>query len=236
MEAETKAKLVRRMVWSGTVIAALLLAAFTLPVREWLGHLLAWIETNSETAWLVFVGVYILACVLLLPGLILTLAAGAIFGLVQGIALVSFASVAGATAAFLIGRTIARDWVRHRAEALPRFRALDRALAQKGFLIVVLTRLSPLFPFNLLNYAYGLTAVRTRDYVLASWLGMLPGTALYVYLGSAAAGLAQIASGDVETGSGGRALFVLGLVATVAVAILVARTASRALDKELRET
>ncbi|MCI0434852.1 MAG: TVP38/TMEM64 family protein, partial [Gemmatimonadetes bacterium] len=161
---------------------------------------------------------------------------GAIFGLAQGIALASLASVAGATAAFFIGRTIARGWVSHRVESLPRFRALDRALAQKGFLIVMLTRLSPLFPFNLLNYAYGLTAVRVRDYVVASWLGMLPGTALYVYLGAAAADLAQVAAGNFDSGSGGRVLLVIGLLATVAVAILVARTASRALDREIRET
>lgn len=226
----------RRLILFGAALVVLLLAAFTLPVREWLGQLLAWIEAHRETAWLSFVVAYILACVLLLPGLILTLAAGAIFGLVQGIALVSLASVAGATAAFLIGRTTARDWVRHKAELLPRFRALDRAIARQGFLIVMLTRLSPLFPFNLLNYAYGLTAVRVRDYVLASWLGMLPGTVLYVYLGSATASLTQIAGGEVQSGRGGRAIFFIGLIATVAVAILITRIASRALARELRNT
>lgn len=226
----------RRSILFRAAIVVLLLAAFTLPVRDWLGHLLAWIDAHRETAWLTFVAAYILACVLLLPGLILTLAAGAIFGFFQGIAVASLASVAGATAAFLIGRTSARDWVRQKAESLPRFRALDRAIARRGFLIVMLTRLSPLFPFNLLNYAYGLTAVPVRDYVLASWLGMLPGTVLYVYLGSATSSLTQIATGEVQSGRGGRVLFFVGLIATAAGAMLIARTASRSLARELRNT
>lgn len=224
----------RRILVFVVLIALLLVGVFTLPVREWLAQLLEWIDTHRQVAWLAFVAAYILACVLLLPGLILTIAAGALFGVVQGIVLVSLASVAGATAAFLIGRTFARDWARAKVQALPRFAALDRALEQKGFLIVLLTRLSPLFPFNLLNYAYGLTGVKLRDYVLASWIGMLPATAMYVYLGSAAASLAQIARGDVQAGTGGRILFFVGLAATLAVAIVVTRLARRALDRELQ--
>jgi uncharacterized membrane protein YdjX (TVP38/TMEM64 family) len=223
----------RRALIFALAVIVLLVGAFALPVKEWLGQLLAWIDAHPQIAWLAFIGSYIAACVLLLPGLILTIAAGALFGLVQGVLLVSVASVAGATAAFLIGRTFARDWARGKAHRLPRFAALDRALEQKGFLIVLLTRLSPLFPFNLLNYAYGLTGVRLRDYVVASWIGMLPGTVLYVYVGSATASLAQVARGDVSAGRGGRILFIIGLVATVAIAVLVTRMARRALDREL---
>lgn len=223
----------RRILFFALAIVILLVAAFTLPVRDWLAQLLEWISTHRQVAWLVFIGTYILACVLLVPGLILTIAAGALFGVVQGIALVSLASVAGATAAFFIGRTLARDWARSKVQALPRFAALDKALQQKGFLIVLLTRLSPLFPFNLLNYAYGLTGVKARDYIIASWIGMFPATALYVYLGSAAASLTQIASGDVSAGKGGRVLFFVGLAATLAVAVYVTRVARRALDREL---
>jgi uncharacterized membrane protein YdjX (TVP38/TMEM64 family) len=223
----------RRALIFALAAIVLLAGAFALPIEAWLGQLLAWIETQRQIAWLVFIASYIAACVLLLPGLILTLAAGALFGLVQGVILVSVASVAGATAAFLIGRTFAREWARDKAQALPRFALLDRAVEQKGFLIVLLTRLSPLFPFNLLNYAYGLTSVRLRDYIAASWIGMLPGTVLYVYLGSVAGSLAQVARGDVSAGSGGRILFIIGLVATVAVAVLVTRLARRALDREL---
>ena len=224
----------RRILVFVILIALLLVGAFTLPVREWLAQLLEWIATHRQVAWLAFAAAYILACVLMVPGLILTIAAGALFGVLQGIVLVSLASVAGASAAFLIGRTFARDWARAKAQALPRFAALDRALEQKGFLIVLLTRLSPLFPFNLLNYAYGLTGVTLRDYVLASWVGMLPATAMYVYLGSAAASIAQIARGDVQAGTGGRILFFVGLAATLAVAVVVTRLARRALDRELQ--
>jgi uncharacterized membrane protein YdjX (TVP38/TMEM64 family) len=223
----------RRVLIFLLAVIALLIAAFFLPVKAWLAQLLTWIDAHREIAWLSFIGAYVVACVLLLPGLILTIAAGALFGLLQGVVLVSLASVAGATAAFFIGRTFARDWARTKVQAMPRFAALDRALEQKGFLIVLLTRLSPLFPFNLLNYAYGLTGVRARDYVIASWIGMLPGTVLYVYVGSAAASLAQVASGDVSAGGGGRVLFFIGLVATVAVAVLVTRMARRTLDREL---
>ena len=223
----------RRVLLFALVLSVLLVAAFALPIADWLAQLLAWIDANRQIAWLAFIASYIVACVLLLPGLILTLAAGALFGLLQGVILVSVASVAGATAAFLIGRMLARDWARQKVQALPRFAALDRAVEEKGFQIVLLTRLSPLFPFNLLNYAYGLTSVRLRDYVVASWIGMLPGTVLYVYLGSAAESLSQVAGGDVNAGSGGRILFIIGLVATVAVAVLVTRRARRALDREL---
>jgi uncharacterized membrane protein YdjX (TVP38/TMEM64 family) len=204
-----------------------------LPVKQWLGAALTWAAAHPEPSALVFIALYVLATVCLVPGLILTLAGGAIFGLARGVALVSAGSVLGASAAFFIGRTLAREWTRQRIAAWPRFRALDGALGERGFSIVLLTRLSPLFPFNLLNYAYGITAVRPRDYIVASWLGMLPATVLYVYAGSAAANLAQVLSGRVSTGRTPIVLLVVGLAATVAVAALVTRLARRRLEHEL---
>jgi uncharacterized membrane protein YdjX (TVP38/TMEM64 family) len=214
-------------------VAAFAAALLLLPVREWIATLLAWTAAHREIAWIIYVLLYVVATVAFLPGLILTIAAGVIFGLATGIVLVSIASLLGATAAFFVGRTVARAWVSTRIEAWPRFRALNRALAERGFWIVLLTRLSPLFPFNLLNYAYGVSAVRARDYVLASWIGMLPATALYVYAGTAAANLTAAISGDVDTGTGGQVLLWLGLAATIAVTVLVTRLASRALEREL---
>jgi uncharacterized membrane protein YdjX (TVP38/TMEM64 family) len=175
----------------------------------------------------------VLATVCLVPGLILTLAGGAIFGLPSGVALVSIGSVAGAIAAFFIGRTFAREWIGRRIAAWPRFRALDGALRERGFWIVLLTRMSPAFPFNLLNYAYGVTAVRPRDYIVGSWLGMFPATVLYVYAGSAAASLTQAVSGNVHTGTSGVALLCIGFAATIGVTVLVTRLARRRLDREL---
>jgi uncharacterized membrane protein YdjX (TVP38/TMEM64 family) len=222
----------RRVLWAVAVLLLLGAAGWLLPVREWLGAALTWAAAHGEGSALLFLALYVLATVCLVPGLILTLAAGAIFGLARGVALVSAGSVLGASAAFFIGRTFAREWTQQRIAAWPRFRALDGALAERGFSIVLLTRLSPLFPFNLLNYAYGVTAVRARDYVVASWLGMLPATVLYVYAGSAATNLAQALSGRVRTGRTGTVLWIVGLAATVAVTALVTRLARRRLEHE----
>ena len=211
-------------------------AVITLPVADGLAAALRWIDTNREIAWIVYIAGYIAATVLLIPGSLITLAAGFIFGLPAGVALVSAGSVLGCVAAFLIGRWFVRDWVSQKIADMPKFNALYRATGEDGFLIVLLTRLSPLFPFNLLNYAYGLTSVRVRDYFLASWLGMLPGTVLYVYLGTLAGDLAAIASGEVNTGPAGTWLLAAGLIATALVTIVIARRATAILTQRLTAT
>jgi len=223
----------RRALLLLAVVLLLAMAGLILPVREYLSAALGWMASHRESSWLAFIALYVLATVCMVPGLILTLAAGAIFGLLRGVVLVSAASVLGASAAFFIGRTVARGWTQRRIAGWPRFRALDGALAARGFWIVLLTRLSPLFPFNVLNYAYGVTTVRPRDYIAASWLGMLPGTVVYVYAGSAAANLAQALAGGAHVGRSGALLLVLGLAATVAVAVLVTRLARAQLEREL---
>jgi uncharacterized membrane protein YdjX (TVP38/TMEM64 family) len=177
---------------------------------------------------------FIPVCLFFLPGSPLTLFGGFAFGQTfRGLALVaaciSAGSTLGATAAFLVGRSVARDWIEKRVAAHPRFRALDAAVAEQGFKIVLLTRLSPAFPFNLLNYSFGLTRVSLRDYVLASWIGMLPGTILFAYLGSTVGALADVVAGKVEKSPAQQALFYTGLAATLAVTILVTRIARRAL-------
>jgi uncharacterized membrane protein YdjX (TVP38/TMEM64 family) len=117
----------------------------------------------------------------------------------------------------------------------PAFAAIDRAVEREGFKIVLLTRLSPIFPYNLLNYAYGLTRVSLRDYVLASWIGMMPAALLYVYLGSAAKSLADLAAGRIERTPAQGVLFAAGLFATVIVTVYVARLARRELKKAVGE-
>jgi uncharacterized membrane protein YdjX (TVP38/TMEM64 family) len=215
------------------IIVLLVAATLLLPVKDWLRAALTWTAAHREVSWFIFIALYVLATVCLAPGLILTLSGGAIFGLPTGVVLVSVGSVAGATAAFFVGRTFAREWIGRRIAGWRRFRALDNALRERGFWIVLLTRLSPAFPFNLLNYAYGVTAVRPRDYIVGSWIGMFPATLLYVYAGSAAASLTQAMSGDVHTGTSGFALLGVGLAATVGVTVLVTRLARRQLDREL---
>ena len=219
--------------WLIALVLLIGVVGLALTGKEWLHAALGWTAAHREASGLAFMALYVLATVCLVPGLILTVAGGALFGLARGVVLVSAGSVLGATAAFFIGRTLAREWIGRHIARWPRFRALDGALAERGFWIVLLTRLSPLFPFNLLNYAYGVTAVRPRDYIVGSWLGMLPATVLYVYAGSVAASLAQAIAGRVRTGWSGTMLLVVGLSATVAVAVLVTRLARRRLEHEL---
>ncbi len=174
---------------------------------------------------------YVVACVLLIPGSLLTLAAGVLFGVVRGTIVVSIGSTLGAVAAFLVGRYLARDWIAKKVAANAKFQAVDRAVGQQGWKIVLLARLSPVFPFNLLNYAFGLTKVSLRDYFLASWIGMLPGTLMYVYFGSAFKNLAELATGKVQGGVLGQVFFGVGLLATIAVTVYVTRVAKRTLDQ-----
>jgi len=217
------------------MVIVMLVAVALLPVTDWLTLGITWIETHRTLAWVVYVTAYIIATVFVIPASVLTLAAGFVFGLPFGVALTSIGSVSGAGAAFLVGRFFARDWAVKRIAGLPRFRALDQATHHEGFVIVFLTRLSPLFPFNLLNYGLALTSVRFRDYFLASWIGMLPGTVLYVYIGSAAKDLTELTSGAVEGGIVGRVLLFVGLAATVLLTILITRKATRTLSQHLAD-
>jgi uncharacterized membrane protein YdjX (TVP38/TMEM64 family) len=215
------------------VLVALVIAAFTLPIVDWLAAFFAWVQANPTIAWAVFIAFYVGAVVLMLPGSLLTLGAGYLFGLGYGFAIVSFASTVGATCAFLVGRFFARQWVASKLSAMPRFSALDRAVGARGALVVLLTRLSPAFPFTLLNYALGLTQVPLKTYLLVSWLGMMPGTLLYVYLGSIAQNLTAVFSGELAESPVGNTLLYLGLAATLALTVLITRFASGALDQHL---
>ena len=216
-------------------IVTMLAAVVLLPVREWLTAALIWTESHRYLAWILFLLMYLIAAVLVIPGTILTLSAGFAFGVPVGAMLVSLGSLAGASAAFLVGRFFAREWVADRVAKWRTFDALDKATAQEGFVIVLLSRLSPLFPFNLLNYAFGLTAVRFRDYVVASWIGMAPAIVLYVYIGSAAQSLTELGDGQIDAGAGGTALFAAGLAATLILTVFITRKATRTLAQHLEE-
>lgn len=189
----------------------------------------AWVDSLGFWGPLVFVLGYAFATVAFVPGSLLTLAAGAVFGLLEGTVYVLVGATLGATGAFLVARHLARSHVEARLAGSPRFLAIDRAVAREGLKIVTLLRLNPVLPFNLLNYALGLTKVRLPHYLLAC-VGMIPATFLYVYYGKALGSLAAVAGGaEIERGAGYWAVFVLGLAATVAVTVLVTRIARRAL-------
>ena len=191
----------------------------------------AWVETLGVWGPLVF----IIAAVAFIPGSILTLAAGAIFGLVSGIVYVFIAATLGSCLAFLVARYLAREAIERKLADTPRFAAIDRAVSAQGRKIVFLLRLSPVFPFNLLNYALGLTNVRFVDYAIAAF-GMLPGTILYVYYGKLAGDVAALAGGAApERGIADYGVLLLGLVATVVVTTIVTRTARKALKEATGE-
>lgn len=222
---------VLKMVVILMVIAALLAASRLLPVGDYLKQFLEGVRGLGPLGYVLFVVVYVAATVLFLPGSVLTLGAGAVFGLAGGFVAVSVGSTLGAAAAFLVGRFVARDIIAKKVEGNERFAAIDRAVGREGFKIVLLTRLSPIFPFNLLNYAYGLTRVGFWPYIAASWLGMMPGTVLYVYLGTTAGDLAGAGSGGGGGDAWGWVLKIIGLLATVAVTVVITRVARKALGE-----
>jgi uncharacterized membrane protein YdjX (TVP38/TMEM64 family) len=215
------------------LVAAIVAVAAGLPLARWLADGAVWAEHHPGGAGALFVAAYTVAAVLAVPGTLLTLGAGFTFGLVLGVALVSAGSVLGAIAAFLLGRFVARGWVARRIADSPRWRALDSATRHDAFTLVLLARLSPLLPYNMLNYAFGLTDVRLRDYALGSWVGMLPATVLYVYIGSLAKNVPALTSGHLDASWATRALLVGGLVATVGLTLLIAQRATRALRHRL---
>jgi uncharacterized membrane protein YdjX (TVP38/TMEM64 family) len=221
-----------RLPWSRIALAAVALILLVVLGRRAGAQVpvfAAWVDGLGFWGPVVFAIGYALAVVAFVPGSLLTLAAGAIFGLLEGTVTVFVAATLGASGAFLVARHLARPAVERRLAGNPRFAAIDRAVGREGRRIVFLLRLSPAFPFNLLNYALGLTNVRFSDYLVAS-AGMLPGTLLYVYYGKLLGEVAALAGGArVERGAAYYAVLGLGLLATVAVTTLVTRTARRAL-------
>ena len=175
----TKRKFLRPAILAAGVVA-LLVIAHVLGLAERLGELRVWIESLGAWGPLVFIGIYAVAVVAAIPGSAITILAGALFGSLLGVVLVSVAATFGATLAFLISRYFARETVTHWLSRSEMFSRLDAMTERHGAVIVAITRLVPLFPFNLLNYGFGLTRVRLGTYVFWSWLCMLPGTVLYV--------------------------------------------------------
>jgi uncharacterized membrane protein YdjX (TVP38/TMEM64 family) len=211
------------------VITLVVIAARRFDLQIFFRDGLTWISGLGPVGPLFFVALYIMACILLLPGAILTMGAGVVFGVVNGSIAVSIGATLGATCAFLVGRYLARDWVAKRIANNVKFKAVDEAVAKEGWKIVLLTRLSPLFPFYLLNYAFGFTQVSVRHYFFASWLGMIPGTIMYVYIGSLAGDLASLAAGGRTKTLGEWILYGVGLLATILVTVFVTRLAKKAL-------
>jgi uncharacterized membrane protein YdjX (TVP38/TMEM64 family) len=198
-----------------------------------LKNLLVWIESLGSIGAIAFIGIYIVATVAFLPAFILTLGAGVLFDVWLGSIYVFVGATLGSIAAFLVGRYLARNWVAKKIAGNDKFRAIDRAVGKEGLKIVLLTRLSPAFPFNLLNYAFGVTGVSVQDYVIGS-IGMIPGTIMFVYIGSLAGSLALIGTDAQPTNPALQwTIRIIGFVATVAVTVYITRLAKQALSESV---
>jgi uncharacterized membrane protein YdjX (TVP38/TMEM64 family) len=227
----SKGKLALYIVLGLAVLAGLFLAGRQ--AGGYVPRFAQWVEGLGVWGPIVFILGYAVAAVAFIPGSLLTLAAGAIFGLAKGTVYTLIGATLGACAAFLVARYGARGAIERRIAGNAKFAAIDKAVGREGFKIVALLRLSPIFPFNLLNYALGLTKVRFWQYAAAS-VAMLPGTLLYVYYGKAAGSLAALAGGaKTEKGPGSWVVLGLGLVATVVVTTFVTRLAGKALRQEI---
>jgi len=219
--------------WLPNLAMLTALTQSSLGPQQMLTDVLAWIEGLGAVGAIAFILLYIVATVAFLPGSVVTLGAGVVFDVVAGSIYVFIGATIGATLAFLVGRYVARGWVAQKIEGNAQFQAVDKAVGREGLKIVLLTRLSPIFPFNLLNYAFGITGVSLRDYVLGS-VGMIPGTIMYVYLGSLAGNLATIGAGEAPSNPTITwTIRILGFLATVAVTLYVTRIARKALQESI---
>ena len=212
------------------IVAALFAIVSSLPLDTLSSGLKEWIESLGIWGPIALGLIYVIATILFVPGTILTLVAGAVFGLVGGFITVSIASTVGAALAFLIARYFARDKVASMAEGNKKFNAMDKAIEEGGWKVVGLLRLSPAIPFNVQNYLYGLTKVKFWEYVLTSWIAMMPGTFMYIYLGTVSG---AALGGDREKSLAEWVLLGVGLLATIAVTVYVTRLAKSKLDDDV---
>ena len=210
--------------WGSLIVIGIILCQIQFDLIQTIPKLIQWIESLGIIGMSLFVLVYILACIFLIPGSPLTVGAGAVFGFWTGLILVSVGSTLGAVAAFLISRYLARGFIEKKIDKSHKFSAMDMAIKREGWKIIFLTRLSPIIPFFLLNYALGLTKIRLRTYIISSWAGMIPGTVLYTYIGSLGKTILT-----TENSLADWVILGVGLIATVSVTLIISKIAKRSL-------
>ena len=226
----TRATINRLLVVAGIAGFAILFRA--LPVTEWLEQLARLYEQYPVAVPVAYIAVVTVATVALFPGWISMMLGGLLFGLLPGMPYALLGITAGAFGAFLAGRVLGRSWVERRMGDSLKLQALDDAVNAQSFYIVFLTRFAIVLPFNVLNYAFGLTRVSAPTYVAATALGMLPPVLLYVYLGTLADDFGAILAGDVRPASGAYWIAAIAIVAIVAIVWIVQRAAKRALRQK----
>jgi uncharacterized membrane protein YdjX (TVP38/TMEM64 family) len=219
-----------------SLFVVLIIAVQYFPIQENITKSILWIKSLGTLAPIIFIIIYNVATVLFIPCSLLTIKAGFLFGAFWGSIYVFIAALIGATWSFLIGRYLSRDWVYSLLKQHPKFKAINQAVAKEGWKIVLLTRLSPIFPFNLLNYAFGITQVALKDYVLGS-LGIIPGVIMYVYIGSVASDLSMLNTANLSLNSQMQiwqgVIKSVGLIATVGITIYITRIAQKALTQSI---
>jgi uncharacterized membrane protein YdjX (TVP38/TMEM64 family) len=200
------------------------IAVRTLPVAQWLTQFPAYVRGAGPIGYIVYALVYAVCVVFFVPASILTLGAGAIFGLVAGTIVVIAGATLGATLAFILARTVMRRRIEKMTEGNAKFAALDKAITREGAKIVLLVRLSPVFPFTYINYAFGLTGVSLGTYVWTTLIGIAPATFAFVYIGSIAH--------EAATANRARLIvYIAGGIVALAASIFVGRIAARAVAK-----
>ena len=207
------------------LLALFVLAVRLLPIGNWIDQFKEYVRSVGPVGYVLYVVAYVVCCVLLVPALALTLGAGAIFGFAKGSIIVLIGATAGATAAFLLGRTVFRRRVEAKIASNPKMAAIDRAIAREGTKIMLLMRLSGFPPFTWINYALGLSGVRLVPYLLTTFFGIIPGTLAFTYAGAAGA--------DALSGRGNRIALVVTAVGGVLVIAYIARIAANAIKAAL---
>jgi uncharacterized membrane protein YdjX (TVP38/TMEM64 family) len=215
------------------LFAGIITVLILLPIKHCLLIILEWTQGVGIWGPVIVAGLYAVGAILFLPGSFLTMATGFLFKVVLGTITVSVGSTIGACAAFMIARTFGRKWIAARIVKSRKFTAFDHAVKRHAFKVILLTRLSPAFPYNMLNYAFGLTKIEFWKYALGSWIGMIPPTIMYTYFGSGLRSLTEIATGNPEKSGTERIFFWAGLAVTIAATLFIANLARKALQQEM---
>lgn len=224
----------RRLLSRIAIVAGLVgivVLAQALPLADWLSNVEAWVDEHPVAGPAAYILAAMISVVALTPGWIAMTLAGLLFGFVPGIIYALLALTAGSALALIAGRTLARRWVEKSIEGNERLLALDDALEEQAFTIVVLTRLALVIPFNVLNYAYGLTRVGVGVFTAGTAIGMLPIIAAYAYLGSIAKDIGAVLSGDANLDVGAAWIAGIAVVVIAIVIVVIRRAVRRALEK-----
>ena len=196
-------------------------------LTEFLHHSMEWIEQSGWVGVLWFIVLYALTCVFFLPGSVLSVGAGAVYGFWFSTALVTISSTVGAMVNFLTSRYLARSWMQRKLSHSAKFRALDRAVSTEGWRMILISRMSPIVPHSLVSYAAGLIRISFWRFTLASFIGFLPQSAAYTYVGAVVGRALRTSAGETPHDPVIWVFYCLGLVATLAVTALTTRIARR---------